>query len=197
MFNLPFFNASKDKQDTATMSIMDKDVRLVVGLGNPGDKYKNTFHNVGFMLLDSLAQSMSENNSGEPSEWKSENLFSYIKTQNVILAKPNTFMNESGRAVKEMVKKFNVSPDEILIVHDDSDIALGSYKLAFDRGAAGHNGVTSITQILKTRSFMRLRIGVRTGSEKAGSFVLKPIGKSVKEIINNLLLEIQTSYFKV
>ncbi len=107
-------------------------------------------------------------------------------------------MNESGKAVKEAMKYFKIKPEEILIVHDDSDIELGKYKISFGRGSAGHNGVQSIINNLKTKNFWRLRIGVRpttnnrrpTTQIKAGDFVLKKISKKNLEIFEKFFYEI-------
>jgi len=196
MFNLPFFKEKKEQSNSVGIPILDRSVRLIIGLGNPGEKYKNTFHNVGFMFLDTIETSMCDGDDIGPSSWKSEKNFIYKKINNIIIAKPNTFMNESGRAVKEMIKKFNINPDEMLVVHDDSDIKLGLYKLVYDRGSAGHNGITSINQIIKTNSFLRLRIGIRKNSEKAGKFVLNQMNKNELDRLKKLFLEIKARYFE-
>lgn len=119
-----------------------QDVKLIIGLGNPGKEYEKTYHNVGFLAIDYLNKCQASN----------------IRCQ---VLKSNVFMNESGKFVAKTMRKIGIKPDEILIVHDDSDIEIGNYKISFSRGSAGHNGVESIIKSLKTKNFLRLRIGIR------------------------------------
>lgn len=144
--------------------------KLIIGLGNPDKKYANTYHNVG-------------------------QLFIYYLSKNVLNPKfsilnSNTYMNESGNFVLMTLKKTNTEPDELLIVHDDSDLALGQHKISFGRGAAGHHGVESIIETLKTNDFWRLRIGIRPQNEKnrqkAEKFVLKKISAADKKILEQV-----------
>ncbi len=161
--------------------------RLIVGLGNPGGKYDRTYHNVGFSFLGHLTEDA-------PSHWqavKGKN-FEYSELGNFILIKPLVFMNDSGKAVKAALKYFSnktkIKPQEILIVHDDSDIELGKYKLSFGRGAAGHRGVESIIKTLGSDQFWRLRIGIRKMNlrKKAGDFVLKKISPVDRRILEKI-----------
>jgi len=164
--------------------------KLVIGLGNPGEEYKKTYHNVGFLFVDSLI----ENN--KDTEWEYAKSFEYAKRGDILLAKPSTFMNNSGRAVREMLSKFGFTPDEIVIVHDDSDIQLGRYKIAVSGTSAGHKGIESIIQSLGTDKFMRLRIGIRHKEGKAEEFVLETIRRGDGKILGKLFAEIEASYFK-
>lgn len=152
--------------------------KLIIGLGNPDKKYQNTYHNVGHMAADYLA--------GE-------------KT-----IKSDTHMNESGKFVAKALKKYGVKSGELLIIHDDSDIELGKYKFSFGRGAAGHHGVESVQQALKTKNFWRLRIGVRSAADqrgtergptrkKAGEFVLKKISAADKKTLGQVFDKIAKS----
>jgi len=144
------------------------DIKLIFGLGNPGEKYASTYHNVGQIYIDHIAKGNFE---------KYRN-FEFSRGENFIFAKSLTFMNDSGGAVREALRYFNLRPENLLVVHDDSDIALGEYKISFDQGSAGHNGVQSVIDHLKTQRFFRLKIGVRENQrDKAGEFVLKPISK--------------------
>jgi PTH1 family peptidyl-tRNA hydrolase len=143
-------------------------IKLIIGLGNPTAKYAATYHNVGHQFIDYL-----RNNLQMPKEK---------------ILKSGSFMNESGRYIAELIKKWHLAkPEEILIVHDDSDLALGNYKLSFGRGSAGHRGVESIIKSLGTKNFWRLRIGIRSPKEKirrrAEEFVLKKISPTDKKII--------------
>lgn len=140
---------------------------LIVGLGNPDPEYTNTFHNAGVLAVDSLA--------GGPTGWKTAPHFSYRKDGRTILVKPTTFMNDSGKAVRAALSYFKLLPEALIVLHDDADIPLGETRFVFARGAAGHHGIESIIKELGTNAFWRLRIGVRTGKGKAGSFVLRPM----------------------
>jgi peptidyl-tRNA hydrolase, PTH1 family len=130
---------------------------LVVGLGNPGREYARNRHNVGSMVVDELARrhggSWKARFSGQLSEIR-------IDGHKLALLKPETYMNESGRSVGSAAKFFKVEPDAVLIVHDEGDFDLGRLELKYGGGLAGHNGLRSIAQHLKTQDFLRLRIGV-------------------------------------
>jgi PTH1 family peptidyl-tRNA hydrolase len=144
-------------------------MKLVVGLGNPGEKYKNTRHNVGFLLVEKLAQG----------SWKlsrsSAALFSWVELngRKVELAKPQCFMNRSGVTVKKIIKQHpGLQPQDIYIAHDDLDIKLGEFKLVFGKGPKVHNGLRSIYEQLGTKDFWHLRLGVdnrqKTGFKGTG-----------------------------
>src|SRR5438876_2109496 len=130
---------------------------LVVGLGNPGREYLRNRHNVGWMVVDELARrhggSWRGKFSGQVAEVR-------IDGHKVALLKPETYMNDSGRSVQAAARFFKVDPDAILVVHDEGDFDLGRLQARSGGGLAGHNGLRSIAQHLKTPEFMRLRIGV-------------------------------------
>jgi len=152
-----------------------RQIKIVIGLGNPGKKYKNTYHNAGHTFIDYL-----EKNSPLPKE---------------NLLKSGVFMNDSGSYVASLVKKRKIArPEETLVVHDDSDLALGTYKFSFGRGAAGHKGIQSVIDALKTEDFWRLRIGIRKQEsgirQKAGVFVLKKITLKDKNILKEVFEKI-------
>ncbi len=130
-------------------------MKLVVGLGNPGIEYANSRHNVGFDVVDHLVA--GEICSPEISKKVEAILY---KLPDAFILKPQTFMNLSGRSVKAALEFYKISPDNLLIVHDDVDLELGEVKHQFDRSSAGHNGVESIIQSLGTQGFHRLRLGV-------------------------------------
>ncbi|MDD5430813.1 MAG: aminoacyl-tRNA hydrolase [Candidatus Pacebacteria bacterium] len=164
----------------------------VIGLGNPDPKYKNTYHNAGFMAIDFLTKNAETN-------WQkaSTGNFEFLKIDDVIFIKTLTFMNESGKAVKSSVKYFKIKPEEILIIHDDSDIFLGNYKISYDSGAAGHHGIESVQKELKTKNFWRLRIGIRPQPKsatakrlKAELFVLKKIIPANKKTLEKVFEDI-------
>ena len=130
---------------------------LVVGLGNPGREYARNRHNAGAMIVDELARrhggSWRSKFSGQLAEVR-------IDGHRVGLLKPETYMNESGRSVKAAAQFFKVDPDAVLVVHDEGDFDLGRLQARLGGGLAGHNGLRSIAQHLKTPDFMRLRVGV-------------------------------------
>jgi len=147
-------------------------IKAIIGLGNPSLEYQDTYHNAGYIIIDSLLSSKKN-----LKEYKD---FSYFKDKNYIFSKTLTFMNESGKAIKNFIDFFKLSPDEILIIHDDSDLIIGSHKISFGKNSAGHKGVESIIKTLKTKDFWRLRIGIRKDESKrakAEKFVLKKISK--------------------
>lgn len=117
-------------------------MKLVVGLGNPGKKYEHTRHNVGAWIL---------------SLWKKERSSDFL---NVVLLFPKTFMNLSGEEVRKIMKLRKISPKNLLVIHDDMDLSLGKIKVSFGSRSAGHNGVQSVIDELRTKDFYRLRIGV-------------------------------------
>lgn len=171
-------------------------IRLVLGLGNQGDKYKNTYHNVGFMFIDSLAGSLVGDENNKNLKWKNLKSFRYISVGYLILIKPDIFMNKSGRSAHDATSYFKIEPKNLLVVHDDSDITLGEYKLSFGRGSAGHNGIESVIQHLGTNNFHRLRVGIRSANQKAGDFVLNNIPENEMSEIYELFSEIKRIYFE-
>jgi PTH1 family peptidyl-tRNA hydrolase len=130
---------------------------LVVGLGNPGREYAKHRHNVGAMVVDELARrhggSWRGKFSGRIAEIR-------LEGHKVALLKPETYMNESGRSIASAAGFFKVDPESVLVVHDESDLELGRLQLRLGGGLAGHNGLRSVAQSLKTPEFMRLRVGV-------------------------------------
>ena len=155
---------------------------VIAGLGNPGNTYRHTYHNTGFLFLDFLIKK-DEEEAAKQIKTIEEKFFAYTRRGNTCLVWPLTFMNESGAPIAHALRYLKAKPDRLLIVHDDSDIELGKYKVSFGRNAAGHHGIESIIQKLKTKDFWRLRIGIRPKSnaarakkrEKAMAFVMKKI----------------------
>jgi PTH1 family peptidyl-tRNA hydrolase len=131
---------------------------LVVGLGNPGSKYENTRHNVGFMFLDYLAVKAGVSFKG--GRWDAETARLPPEVGGWLLAKPTSFMNLSGQPVARLASYHQIEPAKIIVVHDDLDLEGGRLKVVFDRGPGGHNGIKSIIEHLGTRQFVRLRVGI-------------------------------------
>jgi len=156
-------------------------MRLIVGLGNPGEQYRLTPHNLGFSTIDQLAfdagirVSRPEANSlagvGE------------IEGEPVTLAKPLSYMNSSGGPVARLLEKYELSPDRLLLVYDELALPWGELRLKQHGSAAGHNGVSSVIEVLGTMEFARLRLGIHPGRPVDGKkYVLQPMGRrQVKE----------------
>jgi PTH1 family peptidyl-tRNA hydrolase len=148
---------------------------LVVGLGNPGPVYAKTRHNLGFMVADLLAGRMG---SAFKVHKKSgaEVATGRLGDRSVVLAKPRTYMNESGRQVGPLAKFYSISPADIVVIHDELDIDFGRIRLKLGGGEGGHNGLRSVAAALGTKDFQRVRIGVGRppGRQDAAAFVLDP-----------------------
>ncbi|HLD31605.1 MAG TPA: aminoacyl-tRNA hydrolase [Patescibacteria group bacterium] len=175
-------------------------MKLIVGLGNPGKNYARTRHNAGFIALDLLLKKISPDRSWELSKkFNAEIATVATKNGRVILAKPMTFMNASGQAVQLLAHYHKVNPPDIIVIHDDKDLSLGTHKIQTDRGAAGHNGVISIFTHLKTQNIVRVRLGIASESGKkipdTADFVLKNFGLLEKRrfltAVDSALTELQ------
>ena len=132
-------------------------IHLLVGLGNPGEQYKKTRHNAGFMLIDNIANTFSI--ALNKKKFDAEFGRGYIENVEVILAKPQAFMNRSGPPVQKLAAYFNISIQDILVIHDDIDLNLGRIKIKQKGGGGGHNGIKSLINALSSGDFPRLRIG--------------------------------------
>lgn len=130
-------------------------MKLIVGLGNPGEKYKNNRHNAGFIALDAFAREHSL-------IWKNDSKFNaeICNFEDIILVKPQTFMNDSGTCVAALARFYKISLDDLMVVQDDVDLPSGVVKKQFKVGSAGHHGVEDIIEKLGTNAFWRIRIGV-------------------------------------
>lgn len=129
--------------------------KLIIGLGNPGTKYRNTRHNVGFMVLDQLVKHLKlkfKTSKTIPAD--------YVWTDDTELIKPQTFMNRSGYAVSRVINKHGLSPKDILVVSDDLDLEIGKLRQRSSGSSGGHNGIQSIIDRIGTNEFSRLKIGI-------------------------------------
>ena len=170
-------------------------MKIIIGLGNPGEKYFGTRHNVGFEFLDKLKTEL------DFPEFEFNKKFSaeISAKKETILVKPQTFMNLSGVAVRSILDFYKLSPDDITIIHDDKDIALGEYRLADDSSSAGHNGVQNIIDCLGTQKFNRIRIGVGAETDlPADVFVLQKFSdeelETIKKVLDDVLEEVKKSF---
>jgi len=154
---------------------MAKQPKLIIGIGNPDEKYQNTRHNVGFMMVDYIAKknpSTSLRTSDENFEFNKKLnalvLKGKLEDSSVILAKPQTYVNKAGEAASKLKNFYKIKPEQILVVQDDLDVPFGNTKISFDKNSGGHKGIESIMRALKTKKFYRLRIGLATtGLKKA------------------------------
>ena len=151
---------------------------LIVGLGNPDKVYENTFHNIGFMAIDRLAQKLGATFS--KSECKAKTAHTFIGGTKVILAKPQTYMNLSGESVISLTSKYKIAQDEFFVIYDDIDLRLGAVRIRENGSAGTHNGMRNIVQQIGTQQFNRLRIGIGRGSNsqmELKDFVLSKVSK--------------------
>ena len=165
---------------------------LIVGLGNPGEKYKNTRHNAGFMVLNEVVKrnklsdfKFSKKNNAE----LSENL---LNNKKIILAKPQTYMNNSGKAIKKLYTLYKIQNANLFVIHDDIDLPLNKIRVSKNRGAAGHKGIESVIKEIGTKNFIRFRIGIRPKINKPKNpemFVLQKFGREEKETIEKIIQE--------
>ncbi len=154
---------------------------LVVGLGNPGEDYANTRHNIGFMVIDALAGRLSISIKQKTTHY----LFGrgFIEEQKAILIKPLTFMNRSGIAVRDAVRRHD-DIDSILVVHDDIDLETGVVRIRKSGSSGGHNGIESIINILGTKDFIRLKIGIgRSDRIPPEKYVLRAFNKQERTVM--------------
>jgi PTH1 family peptidyl-tRNA hydrolase len=165
-------------------------MKLAVGLGNPGIEYQFTWHNLGFLVVDRLAERFQvpvENRRCRALTGKVR-----IGAEDVLLAKPETYVNLSGLAVRELLAELELDPGSALVViHDELDLPLGAIRVRERGGSAGHNGLESIMNALGTQEFVRVRIGIRPDFpvEDGARFVLSQIRKPQYETVDRILDE--------
>ena len=164
--------------------------RIVLGLGNPGTRYRGTRHNLGFEVLDRVAAE-ERVRFGEPEALRGRAWAVELEAASggLVLAKPRTYMNHSGRAALALCRHYAAAPTELLVVYDDADLELGRLRLRPAGGAGGHNGVRSLIDALGTGEFARLRLGVRgAGREEAdlADYVLDPFAPAERAIAADL-----------
>ncbi|MCL0056733.1 aminoacyl-tRNA hydrolase [Dehalococcoidia bacterium] len=182
---------------------------LIVGLGNPGKKYEKTRHNIGFRAVDEIAANFQFSIFNFQSIFNAKISKGIFKNQKIILAKPQTFMNNSGISVKKIIRNWKLEIGNLVVVHDDIDLPLGKIRISKNRGAAGHKGVQSIIKELGTKNFYRVRIGIcpQTGSpsqvlqnkiwgskpKNVEKFVLQKFTKDEEKILKQVIKKITKS----
>jgi peptidyl-tRNA hydrolase, PTH1 family len=167
---------------------ISSDAVLLVGLGNPGAQYQGHRHNIGFMAIDEIA---SRELGFSPFKKKFNGLYSEgrIGTRKVILLKPETYMNESGRSVQQAAHFFKVAPENIIVFHDELDIAPGKVRMKLGGGNAGHNGLKSIQACMGTPDYWRVRLGIGHPGDKSrvSGYVLSDFSKEDQRWLLDLL----------
>ncbi len=179
---------------------------LIVGLGNPGKKFQKTRHNLGFLILDYFQKSNKFPSFKFKKKFIAEISQGKINKQKIIFAKSQTFMNNSGQAVKKLVSSIKYKVSDLWVVHDDIDLPLGKIKISKSRGAGGHKGVESIIKEIRTKNFVRFRIGIKsatsnqkplTSNKNIEKFVLQKFSKkeekTLKEVIKKTSQAIKTA----
>ena len=176
-------------------------MKIVVGLGNPGRVYARNRHNIGFMCLNNFAR--KQGIQLDKKQGKARTGAGEVGGERVILARPQTFMNLSGQAVKRLVDKSDIDPAELIIIHDDLDLPLGRIRVRCGGGSGGHNGVHSVIASLGSRDFIRLRVGIgrpavdtpdRT-DEDVISYVLGDFSTEERKTLNQVIPRVSETIF--
>ena len=164
---------------------------IIVGLGNPGEKYKNTRHNIGFMVINKLKEIQNFSDWKQGKKFNAQISEGILEGEKIMLAKPQTFMNNSGKAVKSIINYSSLIIDnQLFIIHDDIDLPVGQMKISKNRGSAGHKGVQSIIDNLGNKNFVRFRIGIKPISATripTEKFVLKNFTKPEQKILEKII----------
>jgi len=161
--------------------------KLVVGLGNPGRKYKNSKHNIGFMAIDHFVK-----NNRLKLKKKSAFNAEVAELDDLILVKPLTYMNLSGQAVYKVANYYQVNISDILVIYDDVDLPFGKLRLRYQGGSGGHNGIKSLIQHLNSQQFNRIRFGIdKMNGVEMKNYVLSDFSKVEIKELNNVLIDIE------
>lgn len=174
-------------------------MKLLVGLGNPGNQYENTRHNAGFIVLDEIQKNLSFPEFEFNKKFNAQISEGNFGGEKIILAKPQTFMNLSGQSTSAIMTFYKIPLENLTVIHDDLDLDLSAFKISTDSSAGGHNGVSSIFETLGTQKVRRIRIGIEGAEKKlqrqiSGSdFVLQNFSQEEIETIKKLAQEIANS----
>lgn len=161
---------------------------LIVGLGNIGEKYSNTRHNIGFLVLDSLLKKLTSVKDSVWEQNKKFNSFLAKAEDDILLAKPLTFMNNSGEAVVKIMNFYKIQPFGLYLVHDDVDLPLGKIKISAGHGSGGHKGVESVINSLSSNDFVRIRVGVGKDKQfETEKYVLSPFSLKEQGTVKNVV----------
>lgn len=165
-------------------------MKLVVGLGNPTKEYENTRHNIGFMYLDYL---FDNNSFSLNKKFNALELEKNINGEKILFIKPLSYMNLSGEVVIKYVNYYKINVSDILVIQDDLDMPIGKFKLMFNHGAGGHNGIKNIILNINSKEFLRLKIGIsKNNSIDMKDYVLGRFSKEEINLINNTFNELSS-----
>ena len=162
-------------------------MKIIVGLGNPGSQYLHTRHNVGFLALDFLVH-------GKRFSLDKKMESELYKEGGFLFVKPQTFMNDSGRAVRKVMDFYKIEPKDLILIHDDLDLKLGDYKIQMSTGPKVHNGVNSVEEVVGNKDFLRVRIGVDARDKQnffltGADYVLGRFGKEELGVVEEVIEE--------
>ena len=160
---------------------------LIVGLGNPGPEYRGTRHNVGFMVLDRLAQRVPKKNFEAVHGCSSHYLKGTYAGRALFLQKPETYMNLSGEAVSQLMRREEIGPESLLVIYDDMDLEVGKLRIRVKGSCGGHNGIRSIIEHTGTENFARIRIGIGHRTGPGADYVLSPFEDAEKPVMERVL----------
>ena len=174
-------------------------MKLIFGLGNPGKLYQNTRHNLGQKIIEEFITKNYSQNLSVKKNLDAEILETGQGTNKIIFAISTGYMNNSGIPVQRISQFYKINPSDIYIIHDDLDLEAGDYRIQFDRGPAGHNGIKSIIQQLQTQAFNRIRIGINKPQNNipVEDYVLQPFSKEELSVINSLTNQIFDEISKI
>lgn len=165
-------------------------MKLLVGLGNPGKKYEQTWHNLGFLVLDEFQQITKTDKFKTDKKFKAEITQAPFKAEKILLAKPQTFMNNSGQAVSALMNFYKIKPQDLWVINDDIDLPLGNIRISLNASAAGHKGVQSIIKAINSQNFSRFRVGIKSEKPSQMStedYVLQKIPLTSKLTVNKVI----------
>lgn len=166
-------------------------MKLVVGLGNPGEEYKNTRHNVGFLFLDSMVYDFKFNNKFNAME-----AIDYVNDEKIVYIKPYSYMNLSGEVVQKYMNFYKVESTDLLVIQDDLDMPLFNKKILFNHGDGGHNGIKDIIKNIGTKEFYRLKIGISKNKEiDTKDYVLGSFSSNDLKNLNNVMISLRNIVF--
>ena len=165
----------------------DETTNLIIGLGNHGNRYENNRHNIGFMVVDLLAEQWGETITKKQA--RSVLTSHRIGGSKIILAKPQTYMNESGRAVQALLNYYKITPDRMIVIFDDLDLPLGTIRMRPFGGTGGHRGMRSIQKLIHTQDYPRMRVGIGRppGRMDPAAYVLQDFTQDEYEALQSTL----------
>ena len=159
-------------------------MKLIVGLGNKGNEYNNTRHNVGFMVVDNY---INKNNLTLKSKLDGLYAETIINSEKVIFLKPQNYINLSGDVISKYIKYFKIDIKDLLVIHDDMDLEIGTFKIRYKGGSAGHNGLKNIEANLKTNEYKRIKIGISKNNIDKVDYVLGKFSSTELSKLNKVI----------